>query len=1160
MKKLNKIGLMFLFLVLSFTSFSATTIKINFKSPTWLTTPCIYTWHGGGSASAERFTGTSPGSAMTVDSVHTGWFTTTIDIGSYTDDIKVIINNKNASGEVTSQTADIQIPNSIIVKDSAAEVWYDGTTWSSSTNKPSFSAITISPWVLKNVVVHYRNTSEFTSVNTLISSGTTKIYSNMMLPDANNPGWYSYTISTYENYPYNISFNNGYGITTSIYPIENGKTEVWFDSKRSYTGWLEKRDLLIHFRKPADWQTAYLYPFPDKKLRDYPGWGMTAETGHDEWFSFNLSDVEIPANIKFSDRGEDSKSVEIAIENINNNNEVWYDGLMNKFLNGYPSGTTYTKFTVKVDMSVLWGSDLPDAVYMYMINSDGTTTNVDGKNYYKTITGLSVQGKFCSDYRPNGNISEIKKDEQNTSGALKLTDPDYDGVYTGTVYYDGITCPTKIATILYIRKDDPKNVMHRPTYELKKGSDSSSSLVTIQSDYRNISINNGKINVGNDTNSQINNEWNLAWEDKSVNSFVISSDISIYEGLSVNLNVEAKYNNANDTLKRNITKYVTAATADTSISKVAKEITDNKVSSVRITGEKVGKTTLTVERNGKNCTVNINVVPINSATSYQTAIYKNNDGFPVGQVYEITGAGNYGDEKIVKGIGLNSIDLITRFTSSSDYLEKAFIKDSNNLNFWQSDAAKSIMMIPLERKKTTELGKLSINGNSMVKDMVLPITIDEMSIKNSSTRVTINWNEPIDRYKNIFTKQKIVVRISKITSTSNELRYDIYNKKNPFVYGYAVSENSNAAAVQDFDAASSGKYLDFDFDSGISQTRIGYDGRSVQYITSSTQKNLYIQNFKEGKYKVQIYTIREASDYAIVTFEKELPFEILKEDSSLIEDDNGSYIIQQIITKDFGSIKSYFISKTSEALNLTKDNIVYDKKTAKVGERKEYVDPTTKEGSFDGVVGKITPDDTVIQKDTEFSATKPPLDIVLCIDNSLSMGTYMSTIKSAWQNFENDVKNRGYDVKFKYVIYGGENYNNNYLVSSSWNSSLIDSDCFNSNSNDPSWSTEQTYQAMYKAVDVLTNTGRYFAADNNGKWGYNTSKNGIPSTKMMIYITDSNAAKVSVDDLEYKIRTNSILVSGVANIKLDGLMFEDDYVDENGNRTEAQFPIKNNDE
>ena len=109
------------------------------------------------------------------------------------------------------------------------------------------------------------------------------------------------------------------------------------------------------------------------------------------------------------------------------------------------SATAATTVTIKADMSILWGSELPETVYMFAyLHSNQGMNGV----FYKKVPNLSIQ----SDYNPSLKGSNT---DQNTAGALALTDSDKDGIYEGTFTYSG-SVDTAFHTRLFISKNDAK--------------------------------------------------------------------------------------------------------------------------------------------------------------------------------------------------------------------------------------------------------------------------------------------------------------------------------------------------------------------------------------------------------------------------------------------------------------------------------------------------------------------------------------------------------------------------------------------------------------------------------------------------------------------------------------------------------------------------------
>lgn len=1094
-------------------------VKIHFKKSTiWnSTTLKAHVW---GEGNPDTTITTWPGELMSAESGHTDWYVYTFKTN------KPFIGVRFNDG--TNDTMDKYLPGN------ATEVWYDVTQ-----NK----WLDGNPWQMKTVNIYFRNTPDWPAVSMDIYSGTPANSIQMNYPlmqDFSHAGWYSCTVNSDKELPFTVLFKNG-TIVTNSFTINSGESSVWFDGTQKLSGWLPSQDLLIHVRKPASWGSLYLYTWPDRKLGALPGSAMYKETlaERDGWYTINVPQAEIDLPIKVSDNGNNVISRNIDVSKIYNG-EVWYDALFDKWYSSWAFSTNLTKIKVKVDMSVLWGGDLPTAVYMFAFLNSTETEN--GKEYYKRVPGLSAQGRYCKS-------DKFTNNEQNTTGALKLTDEDLDGIYEGELLYDGTDHPG-FHTILYIRKDDALNVMHKPMYERKTdvSVDVTDTMwfrtVTIENKVAKIGWNTGKVTL-------VNNEWNSAWENKTISGFNITDPLEVYAGLTLNLTINATYNHAEPGLTRDVTKYVPVTSNDESIVKVTKDIINGKVVNRKLSGEKVGSTKINVSRSNVIKEVTVNVKAVSETTPFQTVIYKPAKQIAVNDSFVINGAGNYGLSQI-KGVNSTTIQNSIWFTDSTNFAESKFSRDSTNLDKWTANSVNDTILIPTERRTNSEILNLSVENNGVTKNMKLPIPMGDIRKNSTGTRFSLSWNEDMNIYNTVYDKkQEILVRISRIESEPDSLIYDLYSKKNPIKKAYIEQGNSNDAAVKEFDSKSSG-YIDYLFDAGVSQTRISYDGRSVQYILSSSEKNLYVQNFKPGKYKIQIYTIKTCEDYSVITFEKESPFEITKEDSNYSEDITGSYVMHEINSKKFGQVEAYFISKTKTPVILTKENINYYqtkvdgkilKNLQKVGERKEAT------GGFEGVLGDVTPNDISVEKDSNFSAVKPPLDIVLCLDVSNSMAQYKDTIKSAWRAFETDVQNRGYNVKFRQIKF----WQGQREQSSEWVDTLPDSS-FEFKPGSDTWTQEGTYKAVEAGLNVLRDQGRYFSViDQNGTWGYNTTGNGIPSTKVIIFITDTSTNKdISVNTLEYRVRAESVTLSGVSNIKKDGLLFEDDY---EADRTEALYPL-----
>lgn len=788
-----------------------------------------------------------------------------------------------------------------------------------------------------------------------------------------------------------------------------------------------------------------------------------------------------------------------------------------------------TTIKVKVDMTVLWGNDLPEKVYMFAFLNSKTGS------YYNVVPNLSITAKYNS-------TLEGTSIDQDVTGALGLVDPDGDGIYEGTITYTGST-DVAFHTRLFISKNDPNNAVHFPKYEDKTGA-SETDIIDTQN-FRTVTISGGKVLVGWDGSKieQAGGIWNTAWENKTINGFYVATPITIWKDLSVKLTVNAGYDNAKSDLRRDVTKYVSITSADSYKVQVVKSSSGVSLLGKVVTSSLVAVTAGRNEKSGVMY-VEVKLPPITEA--FQTIIMMPEGGVNKDKNCTIGGVSDF-DGKMVKGASLLSINDTLNF--KSDTFGFALFNKTDNI--WQATAAKNGVMIPIKKQANTAVYNVSFIRENEPASVIatVPVSIPSMTLTATGSKATLRWEENIAKYGSTYAKEEILVRVSRIDAEPVSLRYDVYNASNPIRLGYGTTGEENIKVFNN----KSVSYVDFLFTAGVSETKLASDGKTVQYRLSNTDKSVSFTNFQPEKYKVQIYTIKQGNKYAVTTFEKEYPFEITAESSIYNGNEENYYLINEVSSKEFRTIKVGVTTKTTDSIDLSMNNIYYNGTQALIGEKRNST------GVFDS--GKPTAKPIKVEEDTSYRGVKPPLDIILCLDSSNSMKDRMPSVKAAWAQFENDMSIRGYDVKYKLIRFGGEKYNSSFEIQSGWADGITE-DKFYTDSNDSGYTGEKSDHAIMEGLKRFDAEGRYLGADSNGNWAIiQNSSNGTPSAKVIIFITDANANNrdfggIEPNILESEIRLRNVMVSGLGGVKKDGLMLEDDYIDPvTGKRIPADYPV-----
>lgn len=793
------------------------------------------------------------------------------------------------------------------------------------------------------------------------------------------------------------------------------------------------------------------------------------------------------------------------------------------------------EITFNVDMTVLWGGYLPKEVYYFPIDISG--------NEFKKMDGTPLNNVFREDF--------IGTDQdQDIINAVKLTDEDGDGVYTGKIKYVGSGYKKCTKGRLFISKTDPLNNMHTPLYEMRSlKSDGALNLVeTVTDSWRPFSSSDSAVN------------WQ--WEYKGIR-VIETGNYTVEKGLSTEIVLSAGYHRADMGLRRDVTNYAKYTSSDENIARIEKKYTTfngvSVVNAVRVIGVNKGTATISVLVGGMQGTqpfstkFNVTVSEYNSITPFQTVMlnYYNyaNNPITTNDVLRVD------DKFVLKGdikaatFSPNTRDSVKAnayaFASNSYTIwTKSFI-GGEGYKWWINTLSATGVFIPLERWSPPQaenpedmefvVCKGKVSGGEQKSVLKIPSYVGSMTKILNGANPYFSWFEDPAKYENKgYGKRDIIVRISKIGTSNEDIIYDPYNGKNP-IYDATDITNVTISELQAFDKGTR-KYLDYVFEGAA--TKVATDGRGIKNDMLSTgARTMTMLNFPVGKYRIQLYTLRAClepsatnyiNDYSVLTFENEESFEITSEDyEAATEVNEDSYIINKINPRNFTQIDTYITTKTQNYIEPNKDNIYYKGLKAAVGEKWE--DAVSK--TFDG---GTTQSSITVTEDNTYQGIKPQLDVVVCLDRSSSMSDEMEAVKTAWSSFQSNMSKRGYDIQYRMLSFGGTAKweDSGSITSGNWGVKSLDESKFATTNNENSGGEPSTV-AINSAVDLL-NSGRTI--------GEKKSK------RYIIFFTDNGGwdKNPDVDELDKKIRAAGVHVIGlgqVAKNDVDGRMFSDDAGD-----------------
>ncbi|BDU51306.1 vWA domain-containing protein [Haliovirga abyssi] len=752
-----------------------------------------------------------------------------------------------------------------------------------------------------------------------------------------------------------------------------------------------------------------------------------------------------------------------------------------------------TDITVKVDMSVLWGNDLPEKVYLFAYNAD-----------YSDVNGLTNQsGMPMKGYDKNlkGTVTE-----QNTAGALELTDVDGDGFYKGTMHYSGNG--DTFHTRLYIRGDDPNNSLNTPKYEEYTGPNDNLKKITDTQDFRTVIIkNDGKVLIGTVTNQVelVDGNWETAWENKYIKKIYISEqNITVYKTFDKTIKIYASYNNADDTLRRNVAKYLNWSSSNENIATVSKG---------KVLGVGAGNAIIKLSRNVINKNINVTVKNIPEGDRRQVIVGKPDFEIVNGD-YKIDGVNDYGGN-VPYGVNIDENNYLQHFYNIDFWgTAKPFVKSNN---FWEYNGGNSrssiLIFKQIDNNSDIETVKFYKKDDiSKTLDMKIPVQIKGFEAVEKINSVSFKWNEDNNiriKYLSTYKEQRIIFRISKIDTDVNKVE---------FMKGNPLKKIIDGGNLEDF-IDNKINYVDFSFDYRTSNSI------EINKIKGSYKLGEFeLLGFPVGQYRIQLYTLKANDKYLVYTFDAETYFNMPSSNLSGNIRDNKFYI-NNINSDAFNTINVGFITKTKNDIKITKDDIYY-KNNNEIAE--ENLDKNEKKIINSGNI--------FVAEDKRYKNIKKPLDVILCLDTSKSMEDKLEKVKQAWEYFEEDLrKNSEYDVKYKLYTFGTKGKDDVWTPSNDWEDNL---DLSKINVGSSNLSKEPSDKAIDKAIIYMEKNARSLSSNLEV---LDKPTGTIPSNRVIIFITDSNATgEKNSSDLAVRLRMNDIQLIGIGGVKKDKLMLKDD--------------------
>ncbi|NLK62561.1 MAG: hypothetical protein GX287_03825, partial [Fusobacteria bacterium] len=816
---------------------------------------------------------------------------------------------------------------------------------------------------------------------------------------------------------------------------------------------------------------------------------------------------------------------------------------------------------VKVDMTILWGEELPDVVYLFPLQGG--------------FTGVNSSGNTVSLGGYNDSLFNTET-EQNLNGALALYDVNKDGIYEGTMKYTGNA--QDIQYRLYVSGKDPKNYMKYPKYEKGNGTN-----VEMGDWNRKFYISEGVKYL------------NTSWENKDAKEIEFGNnnavEITLFKGTTVDLEVKSFYNNNNASHFQWITKYVlesdiTVVSGGDKIIKKGLSITAKDNAEPGNVVLKVKKQRLYGDNKQTNIekTITIKIVDPTFAKSEQViAMYPSLESdrmLPKTTTTELYNL--YGDFKVSgtstagKAFNMNNFTFATgndgkyAVTESEPFTIKTNETGANGKQQYTysfTGNSKNIAMFPIEfNKNATKVRDgnmmllsykkdsqgdllLDSDGNPISEFLAqtsfrLPVPFTDLKQELKTGGVNITWNElpsVSSEHSNAYPGgQKIMVRLINLKDkddnliNSENVKHDIYNQKNPIKN---ASINTN---FDNFINKNSDGYIDFVFNhqfAGSEQSVIS--GGKIELRHSAGK--IFIKGLDTGIYRAQVYTYKYSAPenkntgYMVATLEGDMVF--TAPDPNVQSDDNGKLYYAVVDTTAISfpeEIRVEVMTRSPKALYLTSQAIEHglldktNQNSPVVGLVRHKSIKQVGEKNID--LGNIQLEQPIYTVSSTDSAIDYPLDIVIVYEQTSDMENYKSNISKAMKKLNDYIlNNTNYNPMYKLL-----NVNINNVDESNakeWKSSFSDVDYHSFNdgngSSDSAW-------GIYRAAEILKDSGRKTAT-------------GMESKKWIIMISDKMAKQEDKahgpDQIAQFIRDNDILLTGITNAFKKGYLATDDLGD-----------------
>ena len=196
-----------------------------------------------------------------------------------------------------------------------------------------------------DVTVHWNNSDNWDKVNVWAWT-TYNNYSGGQWPgaeakaNADNSGWYDYSMTGVDSSELGIIFNNG-SVQTGDLKLDLTKgTEVWVSGGKasptvSYSapeGWVVKYNVTLHFDNASNWEKVSVWAWSDTTGENYtggnwPGIPMTASTEKEGWYDVTFTDLsatDFAFIFNNSNNGAQTADIKYTLSKVNT--ELWVTG------------------------------------------------------------------------------------------------------------------------------------------------------------------------------------------------------------------------------------------------------------------------------------------------------------------------------------------------------------------------------------------------------------------------------------------------------------------------------------------------------------------------------------------------------------------------------------------------------------------------------------------------------------------------------------------------------------------------------------------------------------------------------------------------------------------------------------------------------------------